>query len=156
MNDETCLWLGLSHLFRVVQAIWKDCRHSVWLIRLSEWLLFNTNSAISQLYHGENKLIFNKMMIRSTLYQTNTLSWILIVLVHWNNNRRIDISPHSDTLSWFWVNLSLTQSGEHANHYTTNADIDFFKIKCLLYLFFFFMSIHWHLTLPVCISVKDS
>jgi hypothetical protein len=25
-------------------------------------LLFNTNSAIFQLYHGENKLIFNEMM----------------------------------------------------------------------------------------------
>jgi hypothetical protein len=26
--------------------------------RVSEWLLFNANSAIFQLYHGENKLIF--------------------------------------------------------------------------------------------------
>jgi len=31
-------------------------------------LLFNTNSAFFQLYHGENKLIFNEMMMRSTLY----------------------------------------------------------------------------------------
>jgi hypothetical protein len=31
---------------------------------VSEWLLFNTNSAIFQLYHCENKL----MMMRSTLY----------------------------------------------------------------------------------------
>jgi hypothetical protein len=30
---------------------------------LSEWLLFYTNSAIFQLYHGENKLIFNEMMM---------------------------------------------------------------------------------------------
>ena len=29
---------------------------------MSEWLLFNTNWAIFQLYHGENKLIFNEMM----------------------------------------------------------------------------------------------
>ena len=34
----------------------------------SEWLLFNANSANFQLYHGENKLIFNEMMMRSTLY----------------------------------------------------------------------------------------
>ena len=26
---------------------------------MSEWLLFNANSAIFQLYHGENKLIFH-------------------------------------------------------------------------------------------------
>jgi hypothetical protein len=32
-----------------------------------EWLLFNANSVISQLYHGENKLIFNEMMVRSAL-----------------------------------------------------------------------------------------
>jgi hypothetical protein len=38
-----------------------------------EWLLFYTNSAIVQLYHGENKLIFNEMMMRSALYWTNTL-----------------------------------------------------------------------------------
>jgi len=30
--------------------------------------LFNTNLAIFQLYHGENKLILNEMMTRSTLY----------------------------------------------------------------------------------------
>ena len=35
---------------------------------VSEWLLFNTNSAIFQPYHGENKLILNVMMMRSTLY----------------------------------------------------------------------------------------
>jgi hypothetical protein len=35
---------------------------------ISEGLLFNTNSAIFQLYHGENKLIFNEMMMRSALY----------------------------------------------------------------------------------------
>ena len=28
---------------------------------MSEWLLLNANSAIFQLYHGENKLIFNEM-----------------------------------------------------------------------------------------------
>ena len=31
-------------------------------------VLFKANSAILQLYHGENMLIFNEMMIRFTLY----------------------------------------------------------------------------------------
>jgi len=31
---------------------------------VSERLLLNGNSAIFQLYHGENKLIFNEMMTR--------------------------------------------------------------------------------------------
>ena len=45
---------------------------------------FSANSAIFQLYHGEKKLIFNEMMMRSTLYYTITLtgSWIFIVLAH--------------------------------------------------------------------------
>jgi hypothetical protein len=35
---------------------------------LVEWLLLSANSALFQLYHGENKLIFNKMMMKSALY----------------------------------------------------------------------------------------
>ena len=36
---------------------------------LSEWVIVvYANSAIFQLYHGENKLIFNEMMMRSALY----------------------------------------------------------------------------------------
>ena len=74
---------------------------------LSEWLLFNANSGIFQLYHGENKLIFNEMMMRAALFYTNTLSWIFIVLAHWNNKPRVDMSLHSDTLFWFRTNQSL-------------------------------------------------
>jgi hypothetical protein len=59
---------------------------------MSEWLLLRANSAFFQLYHGENKLIFNEMMMRSALYQTNTLNWILLVLAHWNNSPRVDMS----------------------------------------------------------------
>ena len=32
--------------------------------RVNECLLFNTNAAIFQVYHGENMLIFNEMMNR--------------------------------------------------------------------------------------------
>ena len=35
---------------------------------VSEWLLFSANLAIIQLYHCENKLIFNEMMMNSALY----------------------------------------------------------------------------------------
>jgi len=70
-------------------------------------LLLNANSVIFQLYHGDNKLIFNKMMMRSALFYTNTLSWIFIVLTHWNNNQWIDMSLHLNTLFWFGANQSL-------------------------------------------------
>jgi hypothetical protein len=35
---------------------------------LSELLLFNTNAAIFEPYHGENKLIFNEMMMTFSLH----------------------------------------------------------------------------------------
>ena len=38
------------------------------LLKVSELLLFNVNSAICQLCHGENYLIFNEMMMRSALF----------------------------------------------------------------------------------------
>jgi hypothetical protein len=79
---------------------------SLWV---SEWLLFNANSAIVQLYHDENKLIVNEMRMssRSTLFYTNTPSWICIVLAHWNNSPRVDMSLHSDTLFWLRANQYL-------------------------------------------------
>jgi hypothetical protein len=76
------------------------------LCKVSEWLLFNGNSSIFQLYHGENKLIFNEVMMRSASFYTNMLSWIFIVLTQWNNSPHIDMSLHSDTLFWFRANQS--------------------------------------------------
>jgi hypothetical protein len=35
---------------------------------VSEWFLLSARSAVFQLYHGEKKVIFNEMMIRSALY----------------------------------------------------------------------------------------
>jgi hypothetical protein len=60
--------------------MWRDTWNSV---LLKEWVIvvFKANSAIFPLYHGENKLIINEMMMKSTLYQTNM---IFIVLTHWN------------------------------------------------------------------------
>jgi hypothetical protein len=50
----TCIWR-----FR-----WHHFEHDL-EIEVIEWLLFSANSAIFQLYHGENKLIFIEIM---TLY----------------------------------------------------------------------------------------
>jgi hypothetical protein len=35
------------------------------------------------------------------------VSWVFIVLAHWNNSPRVDMSLHSDTLFWFRANQSL-------------------------------------------------
>jgi hypothetical protein len=43
-------------------------------------------SAIFQLFHVENKFIFNETMMM--------MNWIFIVLACWNNSPRIDTSLH--------------------------------------------------------------
>lgn len=49
-----------------------------------EWPIgfFNAKWAIFRLYHDKKKLHFNKMIMMSALYEyeTNTLSWIFMVL----------------------------------------------------------------------------
>jgi hypothetical protein len=43
--------------------------HSICLFfKVSEWKLFDANSAIVQLYHGENKLILNEIEMTSALF----------------------------------------------------------------------------------------
>ena len=91
------------------------------LPRVCEWLLFDVKLAMFQPYHGENKLHFDEIMMSSLYYKhTNTPSWILIVLVHPNNNPRVDMSLHSDTLFWFRDNQSLVLSLSGAWESTNN------------------------------------
>jgi hypothetical protein len=76
----------------------------------SEWLLFNANSAIFQLYHGENKLIFNDMMMRSRCNRSTSarlVGFYSASLAHRKNSPRVDISLHLDTLPWFRANQPL-------------------------------------------------
>ena len=39
-----------------------------------------------------------------TMFYSNSLSWILIVLARWNNRRQVCISPLSDLLFWILTN----------------------------------------------------
>jgi hypothetical protein len=74
----------------------------------SEWLLFSANSTICQLYHGENKLIFNEMMMRSALqYRATHLVGFYSASSLKQQSARIDMSSHPDTLSWFQTKHSL-------------------------------------------------
>ena len=57
--------LNVHCIFVNMKSNWCDNLPSEWV---SEWLLFNANSAIFQLYYDKNKLIFNEMTMRSTLF----------------------------------------------------------------------------------------
>jgi hypothetical protein len=41
------------------------CNDQYFCLSMSEWLLFNIDAAIVQLYYGENKLIYNEMIMFS-------------------------------------------------------------------------------------------
>ena len=43
------------------------CKNKCLCWNLSEWVMCIANAANFQLYHGENKIIFNEMMMRSAL-----------------------------------------------------------------------------------------
>ena len=61
------LFIGIKHFFQPFKKknFYKE-KFEEWV---NEWvMLFNANSAIFRLYHGENKLIFNEMMMKSALY----------------------------------------------------------------------------------------
>jgi hypothetical protein len=116
-------------------------------------LLFNANSAIFQLYQDENKLILNEIMMRSTLYYTNTLSCIFTVLAHWNNSPWIDMSFQASQCLFFLlkamclavmqhipISLSLVWPTayhtwvEHANHYTIDVVVPWYNIYPWLHM----------------------
>ena len=78
---------------------------------MSEWLLFNANSAIFQLYRDENKLIINE--IHFVLDQHAELDFK--VLAHRHNRLRVNMSLQSDTLFWFRANQSLATNTEIFN-----------------------------------------
>jgi hypothetical protein len=63
---DDCECKGMQNNQRKVLYICKFCINKN---LVNEWaIVFNANSAIFQLHHGENKLIFYEIMMRSALY----------------------------------------------------------------------------------------
>ena len=59
----------------------------------------------------------SNISIRWQRYPFYIRSKIVIVLVHWNNNPQIDISLHSNTLSWLRASLSECVAEKHKYHF---------------------------------------
>jgi hypothetical protein len=78
-------------------SLWKIVQSSVILLLP---LLFSAKSSIVRLYHGENKLIFNELMMRSVWYSTNVLSWIYSSRSLKQEFADTHVDPRV-TLSWF-------------------------------------------------------
>ena len=82
----------------------------VWYsIGVSEWLKLTPSEKYSVIPR-RNKLHSMTWWWCPLYTRQARLSWILIVLAHWNNSQRVYtfvVSHHPDTLSWFWANPSL-------------------------------------------------
>ena len=63
---------------------------------LSEWLLFNANFSVIS-WQEQVNFQWDDDEVGFVLDQHAELDFL--VLVHWNNSPRVDMSPHLDTLS---------------------------------------------------------
>jgi hypothetical protein len=82
VGNDPCLSLGQAQTYGGLNRLMGSQPSPPLLIKMynfSEWLLFNANRAISQLYHGENKLIFNEMM--RSLFLSWDERWLVVLLM---------------------------------------------------------------------------
>jgi hypothetical protein len=80
---------------------------NVYYIIVSEWLLFNANSAIFSYIMARTSYFSMRWWWGPLCTRPTRLVGLLIVLAHWNNSLQVDMSPHTDTLFWFQANQSL-------------------------------------------------
>ena len=70
----------------------------------------NNFSHLACLMHPSINLTINYMVNKTSIpvfYYQLIIRWIFIVLPHWNNSLQVDMSLHSNSLSWFHANQSL-------------------------------------------------
>jgi predicted nucleotidyltransferase len=91
------------------QTLQKEMKSLHTLIRSTIAFIYLQYRVLLEIFFSNLNELFcnNEMMRRSALFWTNTLSWICIVIAHWNNIPQIDMSLHSDTLSRFQANQCL-------------------------------------------------
>ena len=82
---------------------------------MSECLLFNDTWAIHQLCHGVEMRYVVCMLCTRPTRLVGLLSYI--VLAHWNNSQRVDMSLHSDTLFRFRTYQCLLCAKRRSNKY---------------------------------------
>jgi hypothetical protein len=95
---------------------------------LLTYMCVNTNTILEYNWehcnwgHGENKLNFIAMMMMATLYSIHRLSWIVIVLSHWNKESTdkhvipfLTHYPNSESTSFYSYSSRCLLSGEATN-----------------------------------------
>jgi hypothetical protein len=94
---------------------------------VSEWLLFSGNSAIFQVYHGENKLIFNEMMMRSAI--KITYQWCSGYRARHEFGRSVVSSP--DRIKPKTIQFVFVVSPLSTHHWGERADTGWIGIRLM-------------------------
>jgi hypothetical protein len=89
---------------------------------VSKWLLFNTKWTNFHQYHGENKLRFDEIMMKSTLFYSNALRLIFTVLAHWNTGRHACRSTRTHFPDSEPTSLSSYSLIQHAKRKATHTN----------------------------------
>ena len=95
-------------IFPLLLRLFCENLEMFWRCAIVVYSHLNTLSAISWREQVTFITMMMMMMMVTALYEMlNMLSSIFIVLAHWNNCHLVNMSRHSDTLSWFRSHLSL-------------------------------------------------
>ena len=118
-------WTLQLHVTNVILSItttchWGDIEHYNYMSRTRFWAfplhITHVILSISTACHARDIEHYN-CMSRTWYWAcrlhvthailSDSLSWICVVLAHWNNSTKIDMSPQTDTLSWIRADESL-------------------------------------------------
>ena len=98
------LWLCFTSKTIILWILHKICMSAD--SRVNGWLLFNTKLAIFQLYHGKYKIHSMRWWCKLCTRPAHLVG-SFIVLAHWNNRSRVDMSFHLGTFSRIWANKTM-------------------------------------------------
>jgi hypothetical protein len=112
------VWLVLLY-FRYL-----ECKRSYNIA--SEWLLFSSNSAIFQLYLGENKLIFNENL-QCTAHKASTVTttlplqmWLVVIYLTSEVNILMNMCLYKYMCRWFSPGTLVSSTNKTDHHDITD------------------------------------
>jgi len=118
----------------MVVAIWiPDC-HKNMNLRLTWTLRPNEQFFSYIIFHVD------EMIMMSTLYYTNMLGWVFIVLAHWNNSLQVDMCstwthyPNSEPSSLYNYSLMLyILNGKTTKFFYSLLGLTWMELKLMIY-----------------------
>ena len=102
-NTKSCFWHK-----NMLEAD-KEQQHYIIGLWVSEWYccLMSNQQFFNYFMARTNYISMRWWWCPLSTTPTCLVGFVFIVLAHWNDSPQVDMSPHTDTLSWYWANQSL-------------------------------------------------